>query len=187
MRVVILFLVVGTATARAQAPGDDAAPPPPPETVSPPEGSYVRAQTTARVKFLSTTELQWDVTIDRQLACATPCEINVPELGFVTLHSHEDRPTRLEVGYLPQGGDLVIAAEPMHDAQYATGVTFTALGGAALATGITLGAVGYGVNSSGMKTAGYACVIPGAVVLAGAIWLVNRASPHAHVRLSGTF
>ena len=177
-----LVLALATTSARAQAPGDDTGAPPPDSMV----GAQVRTPPSAHVRFMSTTDLQWDVTIDQQPACATPCDLLVPELGFVTLHSHEDPPIRLEVGYL-QGTNVIVAAEPLHRAEYATGVTFTALGATALATGITLGAVGYGTSNSGMKTAGYACAIPGALVLAGAIWLIEQAAPRAHIRLDGTF
>ena len=141
----------------------------------------------AQASFISTTDLKWDVTLDQQPACTTPCQLFVPNLAFVSMHSRERRPIRLEVGYLPPQQNLMIAAEPLHEGEYATGVTFTALGGAALVTGITLGAVGYGTGDSGMKTAGEITGVSGAIVLAGAIYLINRALPKAHVQLSGSF
>jgi len=135
----------------------------------------------ARASFLSTSELQWDVTIDAQPACTTPCQLTIPPLHFVSLHSHEDPPVRLEVGYLPQG-DLSIAAEPLHRGEYAAGVTFTTLGAMGVVTGITLGAVGYGTGDEGMRNAGIYTGIPSAIVMAGAIWLMRDALPQAHVQ-----
>lgn len=136
---------------------------------------------TSRASFLSTTELQWDVTVNQQPACATPCQLVIPPGSFVTLHSHENPPVRLELGFLPPG-DVAVGAEPLHRGQYAAGITFTTLGAMALATGITLGAVGYGTDDSGLKTAGFATGIPGAVVMVGAIYLMQRALPQAHIQ-----
>jgi hypothetical protein len=135
----------------------------------------------ARASFASTSELQWDVTINQQPACSTPCQLVIPPLGYVTLHSHEDPPVRLELGYLP-GGDLSVAAEPWARGEYAAGVTFTTLGGMAVVTGITLTAVGYGTSDAGMRDAGLYTLIPGAIVTAGAIWLMRDALPKAHVQ-----
>jgi len=139
-----------------------------------------------RVSFISLSEMQWDVVLGGQPACSTPCQLVVPPLAFVSMHSQEMRPSKLEVGYL-QGGDMTIGAEPMHNGEFATGVTFTTLGGMALITGIALGATGYGTGDRSMENAGVITGVSGAVVLAGSIWLINHAMPKAHIRLNGTF
>ena len=126
---------------------------------------------------MSTSALQWDVVIGDQPACATPCSIVVLPLQYVTMHTHEYRPVQLDVGMLPPG-DLMVHAVPLRRGEYAAGVTFVTLGSMALATGVTLGAVGYGAGSSGLVTAGWATAIPGAIVLAGSIWLMQHALPH---------
>jgi hypothetical protein len=151
----------------------------PQRPMQPPPGS-------TRASFISMSEMQWDVTLGGQPVCATPCQLWVPPLAFVSMHSQEMRPSNLEVGYL-QGGDVMVAAEPMHKGEFATGVTFTTLGGMALITGIALGATGYGTGDRDMQNAGFITGVSGAVVLAGSIWLINHALPKAHVRLNGTF
>ena len=136
------------------------------------------------MSFHSTTELQWDVTVNSQQACSTPCQLVIPPGNFVSLHSQERVPVRLELGYLPPG-DVAIGAEPLHTGAYVTGVTFTTLGAMSLATGITLGAVGYGTDKDALKTAGWACAIPGVVVMTGAIYLMQYALPKAHIQAGG--
>jgi hypothetical protein len=179
----VVALIAFDATSFAQpadTPPQEPQPQPPQPPQQPPPGS-------THATFMATTDMQWDVTLGGQPACATPCQLWVPSLAFVSLHSHEERPVRIEVGYLPQASNLVISAEPLHTGEYATGITFTALGGAALVTGITLGAVGYGTQDTGMKNAGMITGVSGAIVLAGAIYLVNRALPKANIQLAGSF
>ena len=130
--------------------------------------------------FVSTNETQWDVTLDRQAVCSTPCTLWVEPMRYVTLHSHERSPVRLEIGQLP-AGDVMVRAEPVSNGLYATGVTFTALTGMGLVTGITLTAVGFGTDSSGLKTAGLITGIGSAVGLYGSILLMRAALPRAHV------
>ncbi len=153
-------------------------PPMPRPPMPPPPGS-------GRASFVSASELQWDVTLDRWPACSTPCQLVVPPLSFVTLHSQEETPVRLELGHVPPHTQLEVVAEPLHRGEYATGVTFTTLGATSLVTGIALGAVGYGTDSSGLKIAGWACAIPGALVMTGSIWLMRHALPRLHVRAIG--
>jgi hypothetical protein len=97
----------------------------------------------ARATFVSTTEKRFDVRLDDNAVCTTPCSIYVEPLRYITMHSHEERgrPTKLSVGHLP-AGDLMITAKPRSEGLFATGVTFTSLGSVAAVTGITLAAVG---------------------------------------------
>ena len=135
---------------------------------------------TAHATFVSTTEQQWDVTIDRAAACSTPCTLWVEPMRFVTLHSHDRRPVRLEIGQLPPG-DVMVRAEPLSSGLYATGITFTALTGMGLATGITLTAVGCTTDHSTMCKFGVVTGIGSAIGLYGSILLMRAALPKAHV------
>jgi hypothetical protein len=147
----------------------------------PPPGS-------TQATFVSSGADGWDVLLDRVPACATPCSIWVAPLQFVSLRIHERNPYRVDVGRLPPQSSVVVTGEPMSNGEYATGITFTALGGMALVTGITLTAVGCSTDQSGMCTAGLITGGVGAAVTAGSIWLIQRSLPRARVvpAISGT-
>jgi hypothetical protein len=144
------------------------------------QGAPVAPPEATNVTFVSSTEKRWDVRLDDSAVCTTPCAIAVPPLHFVTLHSHDIRPTKLSVGYLPRG-DVLVSAKPRDDGPFAAGVTFTSLGGMALVTGITLTAVGYGTDNGAMRTAGLITGVAGAAVTAGGIQLIRKALPTVHV------
>ena len=78
-----------------------------------------------------------------------------------------------------------MVAKPLSVGAYATGVTFTTLGGTALITGVTLAAVGCFSDRDGLCTAGKITGVSGALVTAGAIWLMRRALPKVRVRPLG--
>ncbi len=162
----LVILAILSARALAQPASTPAQPQPPP-------GSTYAT-------FLSTGELKWDVTVDQQPACSTPCSLWIEPLRYVTLHTEEDRPVRLEVGYMP-GGQLTVSAEPLSRGAYAAGVTFTSLSGMGLATGITLTAVGCSTDHSGMCTAGLITGGISAVGLYASIRLMQSALPKAHI------
>lgn len=160
--------------APAGDPGTAAAPPEqPPQPAQPPPGS-------TQATFISTTHRSWEVLIDRQPACATPCSIYVPPMRFVTLRSFERRPVLLDVGYLPQGS-VVVEGTPLRQGAYAAGITFTALSGMALVTGISLTAVGCSTDRDGMCTAGLITGGAGALGLYLSIQLMRSAVPTARV------
>ena len=133
-----------------------------------------------RATIVSTTSEQWDVTVDKQPACSTPCTLPIGPLQFITLKSQEPSPVVLDVGYMP-AGDLMVSAKPLANGIYATGIVFTSLSGMALVTGVTLTAVGYGADKDGMKTAGWITGITGAVGLYGSIWLMRHALPKVQI------
>jgi hypothetical protein len=74
-----------------------------------------------------------------------------------------------------------VRAKPLSAGLYATGITFTALTGAALVTGITLTAVGWGTDRDGLRTAGLITGVAGAVGLYGSIYLMRKALPTVSV------
>jgi hypothetical protein len=163
----IAFLVLeglGWAQPGAEVTEEAAAPMPPP----------------TRATFISTSAEQWDVTIDGQPVCSTPCTFPLFPLQFVTLRSQERRPVLLDVGRLPPG-DLIVAGKPLQNGMYAGGIVATTLGGMAMVVGITLTAVGAARDRSGMTTAGLISGAAGLVAIPGGIHLMMRAVPGVSV------
>jgi hypothetical protein len=156
--------VAHAGTARAQAPAEA-----PPEAAAP-----------TRATFVSTTSQQWDVVVDDQPICSTPCSGPLFPLQFVVLRSQEPRPVLLEVGRLPPG-QLIVSAKPLDSGVYAGGIVATTLGGMALVVGITLAAVGLAKDRAGMSTAGFITGAAGALAVPGGIYLMLKALPSAEV------
>lgn len=141
----------------------------------PPPGS-------TQASFVSTTSEGWEVLLDRQPACATPCSLYVPPMRYVTLRSR-DR-VLLDVGYLP-AGSVVVRGKPLSQGAYAGGIIGTTFAGMGLVTGVALTAVGWGTGRDGMRTAGIITTVPSAIGLYLSIKLMQRAVPKAEV-LPGT-
>jgi hypothetical protein len=139
------------------------------------------AEAPTRATFISTTSEQWNVVVDDEPVCSTPCQGPVFPLQYVVLQSHEHRPVILEVGRLPPG-DLIVSGKPLQDGMYAGGIVATTLGGMALATGITLTAVGLAKGRGGMTTAGLITGGAGLLAVPGGIYLMLRAVPSVDVR-----
>jgi hypothetical protein len=180
-------------------------PPPPPEPPPPSAASTVRAapntspetiKPTApdaeiepeipapiRATFLSTSSEQWNVAIDGQPACSTPCTLPLFPVQFVTLHSQEVHPVLLEVGRLPRG-DVVVSGHPLDNGKYAGGIVATTFGGMAAVVGITLTAVGLAKDKGGMTTAGLITGAAGAIGIPLGIHLMIGALPRATVGIS---
>lgn len=152
------------------APAMPVQPPPPPP---PPQAPTA--------EFVSTGAMQWEVLVDRQPACATPCALAVPPGRWVSMRTLERRPVRVEVGMLGRE-PVVVSAKPLHGGAYATGITFTSLGGAAVVTGIVFTAVGCSSDDrEGMCTAGLITGGVGVAVTIGSIWLMTRAVPRVRI------
>jgi hypothetical protein len=133
-----------------------------------------------RATFVSTGETRFDVRIDGNAACTTPCALVIAPLRFVTLYSQERSPAKLSVGYMPPG-DLVVSAKPRSEGALVTGLTFTTLSGMGLATGITLTAVGCSTDRGGMCNAGLITGAASAVGLYLSIDLLRRSLPRVSV------
>lgn len=133
-----------------------------------------------RATFVSTGEEKWDVWIDQQPACATPCSLGVMPLQFIVLRTQEREPIRLDVGYLP-AGDLMVTAKPMSSGLYAGGIVMTTFAGMGLATGITLTAVGCATDHSTMCKAGIITAVPSAIGLYVGIYWMRKALPKVSV------
>jgi len=133
-----------------------------------------------RATFVSTGETRWDVRVDNNAVCTTPCAVVVGPLRYVTLHSQGRASTHLAVGYLA-AGDVLVQAQPRAEGAFAAGVTFTTLTGMGLATGITLTAVGCSTDRSTMCNAGLITGAASAVGLYLSIDLLRRALPRVYI------
>lgn len=128
--------------------------------------------------FMSTSSEPWEVLLDRQPACETPCSIYVPPMRFVTLRSR-DR-VILDVGMLPQGS-VVVRGTHLANGAYAGGIVGTTFSGMGLVTGVTLTAVGWGTGRDGMRLAGLITGGVSAVGLYLSIKLMQSAVPKVEV------
>jgi hypothetical protein len=133
-----------------------------------------------RATFVSTGEQRWDIRVDGEAACSTPCSLVIPPLRFVALYSQERAPTRLAAGYLPPG-DVLVQAKPRANGAFATGVTFTTLSGMGLVTGIVLTSVGCSTDRDGMCKAGLITGGASALGLYLSIDLLRRSLPQLYV------
>jgi hypothetical protein len=203
----LLVLLCGTAAAQPGAtdPPPQTYPPPPtyppPQTYPapqpqpqpqpygqpPPNGGYAQPspphQATpggSRTTFMSTSEKRWDIRIEGNAVCTTPCSLYVEAGRYVTMHSQDMRPTKLSVGYIPSG-DIMVQAKPRSEGTFATAVTFTSLGGAAVITGITLASVGCNTDNRMMCRAGFITGVAGGAALAVFIPMISQSLPRATI------
>ena len=200
MRYCLSLLAVLTGTAAAQ-PGqiyDPNAPTAPPPDYQPapqpqpqpypqpqppqpyPQQPYQQQPNSTHATFMSTGETRWDVRVDGNAVCTTPCSLYIEPLRFITMHSQDRNPTKLQVGALPQG-PVLVRAQPRAEGAFGAGVTFTTLSGLGLATGITLTAVGCSTDREGMCNAGLITGAASAVGLYLSIKLLRSALPRLHV------
>jgi hypothetical protein len=138
-------------------------------------------QAPTRATFVSTAAQQWDVVVDDQPICSTPCTGPLFPLQFVVMRSQEPRPLLLEVGRLPPG-NLIVSAKPLQEGMYAGGIVATTLGGMALVVGITFTAVGLAKDRPSFTTAGLITGGVGTVALVGGIYLMVKAVPSVSVK-----
>ncbi|MEZ4361400.1 MAG: hypothetical protein R3B48_14535 [Kofleriaceae bacterium] len=188
---VVILLALGLATAdtaSAQpdlqvAPDAEIAPAPPPSEApeQPPEQLPYAGPYGIETTFVSSTGMGWDVYVDQQPTCATPCQLFLDRAHWITLKTQERQPIRLDIGQLG-GVPTAVTAHDLQQGKYATGITFTTLGGMAAVTGITLTAVGCATERSGMCTAGLITGGVGLLTTYGGIWLMRAALPRAQVR-----
>ena len=186
MRTRIGLLVLGllAASARAQPAQTPVVPLEPPQYQPPADAQAMQPEPlppgATRATFISTDGTRWDVRIDNNAVCTTPCALVVGPLRYVTLHSQDRQSTRLAVGYLAPG-DVFVQAQPRAEGAFAAGVAFTTLTGMGLATGITLTAVGCSTTRSTMCNAGLITGAASAVGLYLSIDLLRSALPRVHI------
>jgi hypothetical protein len=136
-----------------------------------------------KVSFASSsTDMRFDVFVDDEASCSTPCDRWVDPARSVTLRSRFN--DTLTVPSLPPDkGPLMVTAHPTSLGKLATGITFTALGGMAAITGIVLAAVGCSSeDSSGTCTAGLITGGIGLAVTGGSIFLILGAQSRTEVQ-----
>lgn len=187
MRMSISAIVLGllAATAGAQ-PGQAPVIPPyqPPYQPPPPDAQAMPPARplpgVARATFVSTGEARWDVRLDNNAVCTTPCAVDVEPMRYVTLHSQDRTPAHLAVGYLLPG-DVLVEAKPRARGAFAAGVAFTSLSGMGLATGITLTAVGCATDRPTMCRAGLITGAASAVGLYLSIDLLRSSLPRVSI------
>jgi len=137
---------------------------------------------------------RWDVYVDDEVICTTPCKRFLDPTHPVFLRTREHgwglAPDELAVPNLfPAAagqGAVQLQARPTSKGQLATGITFTSLGGMGLMTGAALAGVGCsGVTTSsfreGMCGGGWITLGVGALVTTGGIWLILDSLPKAMV------
>lgn len=143
---------------------------------------------TVRVDFVSSEpSVRWDVFVNDEATCTTPCahwvdparplELRTREQGVVGMAGmaggfDKVKLQRLETGQMP----AQVIATPTSGGQFVTGITFTALGGMALITGAVLTPIGCsadeGERRAGLCTSGLITASAGALVAGGAIWMI---------------
>ena len=157
-------------------------PPPPMQQQQQPPGPqpYQPNANSTHATFVSTGETRWDVRVDGNAVCTTPCSLFIEPLRYVTMHSQDAAPTKLSVGYMPQGA-VMVKAQPRANGAFGAGVTFTTLSGMGLATGITLTAVGCSTDRNTMCNAGLITGVASAVGLYLSIGLIRSSLPRVHV------
>lgn len=132
---------------------------------------------TVRADFVSADEdMRWDVYVDDRATCTTPCSVWVDPSRPVAMRTRESRPQTVAVKRVPlDRGPLQVSAEPRRNIQFLTGLTFTSLGGMAVVTGISLAGVGCSSDDRDfLCQPGIITGVAGAVVTAGAVWLLRN-------------
>lgn len=183
------------APAPAPMPQPQYAPQPPP-----PAAPYAQAPAatprgnTVAVELLSAhANSRWDVYVDDEVICTTPCKrfLDPTHPIFLRTRDHEwfQPPDELAVPNLfpaAREGAVQLQARPTHKGELAAGATFASFGGMAIMTGISLAGVGCSraTGSSldnGMCNGGLITLGAGTLVTAGAVWLILDSFPKALV------
>lgn len=145
---------------------------------------------TVRVDIVSgSADSRWDVYVDDEVICSTPCQRWLNPSRPIYLRARDNgmigAPDRIRLAGLgPQayGGAVQLQAHPTSQGKFVTGITFTSLGGMGVMTGGMLALLGCrdeeraGLCSGGLITAG-----AGALVAAGSVWLILDSFPKAEV------
>ncbi len=139
---------------------------------------------TIKVDFESgSATTRWDVYVEDEATCTTPCSTWVDPNQPVLLRTREEAPDKVRVDNLVgNSGPIQVIATPTARGRLATGITFTALGGMSVVAGISLTAVGYATDRGGFKTAGLVSLAAGGLVTFGSIWMMLTSFPRYEVR-----
>jgi hypothetical protein len=137
---------------------------------------------------------RWDVYYDDQVICTTPCSRWLDPTRPILLRTREDfgfgrGPDKIrlsDLGEAASAGEVQLQAYPTSQGQLATGIVFTSFGGMAVLTGGMLMIAGCSDGErAGMCSSGGVTMAAGALVTAGAIWLMVDSLPHAEIVPAG--
>lgn len=179
-------IATNCASASAETPGVDCSSPiqvflSPVPGRSPPPGP----PGTVAVDFESASEdVRWDLYVDDQATCTTPCSRWVDPTRPVVMRTRDFYPSSLRIGQLDHdAGPLQVTAAPTSMGELLTGLTFTTLGGLALISGISLTGVGCSSDRrESLCTPGLITMGVGAAVTVGSILLMLDARSRFTVR-----
>jgi hypothetical protein len=142
---------------------------------------------TMKVDFLAATaDRTWEVKINDNFVCSTPCSYWVRPESALMMRSFRGKDVKggtIEFPDLkPYAAEtaLEIRAHPRSNGKLVTGITFTSLGGVAFTTGVVLTASGCSSNGA-MCRGGLITALIGGAVSAGGIWLMLDSRPRADV------
>lgn len=133
---------------------------------------------------------RWDIYVDDEVTCSTPCTRYLDPTHPIYLRARPNGlpgvpPDELSIRDLfpaAETGAVQLQARPTSRGQMVTGITFTSLGGMAVFTGGFLALAGCSSDSRpGLCTGGAITAGVGAVVTAGAVWLMLDSLPKAAV------
>lgn len=141
---------------------------------------------TVKVDLLSANaNNRWDVYVDDEVVCTTPCTRWLDPDRPLLLRTRADAPDKIRLSNLRPHGDegpLQLQAHGVSQGEFLTGLTFTAIGGMAVITGITLSSLGcLADQGDGFCTGGLISLGAGTIVTAGAIWLMLDSRPRAEI------
>ncbi|HYV48688.1 MAG TPA: hypothetical protein VFA20_27710 [Myxococcaceae bacterium] len=194
----------------APAPAPQYAPAPVPAPAAMPQPQYAPQQpvpgapyaqqapmprgSTVAVELLSAhADSRWDVYVDDEVICTTPCKrfLDPSHPIFLRTRDHDwfRPPDEVAVPNLfpaAREGAVQLQARPTMKGELAAGATFASLGGTAVITGISLAGVGCSRATgtgldSGMCNSGLITLGAGTLVTAGAVWLILDSLPKAVV------
>jgi hypothetical protein len=131
---------------------------------------------------------RWDVYIDDQVVCTTPCSKFVDPNRPILLRARDDGlpgmgPDKIQLqGLGDAAGSVQLQAHPTSRGELVSGITFTGFGGMSVIAGIALMGVGCGDGFSDSKCEGGTIAFTvGGLVTAGAIWLILDSLPKADI------
>jgi hypothetical protein len=145
---------------------------------------------TVHTDFVSASaNARWDVYIDDQVVCTTPCSRWVAPTRPLLLRAREDgflmAPDKITLPSLDvsgAAGAIQLQALPTSRGELLTGITLTSFGGLGVLTGLTLTPLGcFGSEHDGFCTGGLVSLGVGGLITAGAIWLMLDALPRAQI------
>ena len=143
---------------------------------------------TVRVDFVSGHEnKRWDVIIDDNAACTTPCARWVDPSRPLSLRTREEAPQKLSIGRIASGtGPLQLVANPRNEGRRQTAFFLGAGGGAGLFFGGFLALFGAMADRDGLITGGYITAGVGAALAIPGVYLWATSGAKVELRPHGS-